>query len=600
MDLKFTVLINKETRDYYNISSPYNAELVENIKKLEKKEWNGDKKVWILDPYNLYTLISFYKGRNDFFFEFVDKSEREVFVNKYKKAKEKRDKKEAAFTGIKKKQEEAIKLKETLLEQDNIDFDYSKYLNEGVVPYKYQIIGALFLNLIESGLLAFDMGLGKTIVSLLAAEMLELKGKVLVVVPNSLKFNWALEIIKFTKSKYYILATNPTELKKSNEYNIDEAKYIICNYNYFSDKNFSFKKKFESFGLDEFDLWISDESHRMKNTKSNTYKNINKFIKPIVKKTYLLSGTPMPSKIEELYVQLNIISPEEFTSKSKFYTEYCGLRYEPRSFSGWSQIETPRFEDLNKKLSGLMFRLKKKEVLKDLPDIRINKVYIEMSAEEEKNYKLIEQGFNNVDWSSDSMLKQNETQNTNPLTILMKLRQYTSSIKINRTEEMVTELNEEGEKVVIVDTFIEPLKKLNDKFSHNSELYYGDIKAQDRQTLVNRFQDPNDPLKNLLVSMLAGNVGITLTESSNMLVLTQDWVPGNNRQMWDRLHRISQKNTVNIYIFIIKDTIDEMVDKLLENKQIDISKTIDNEQFEDSSSKSVLSDILNMYKKKYN
>ncbi len=210
--MSFHILIKKASRDFYFLEFPFNKEIVENIKKLEKKEFDGKTKFWKLDSLNLYNLILSFKGRTDLFFDFVDQKEKPIFVDKYKKALSKYQAKEAILNTALDRQKRGKEIKDKLFTDEVINFDYTKYLNEGIIPFRYQIISALFANEMESSLIAADMGVGKTPISILASECYDKINKVLIIVPNSLKFNWGNEIKKFTKQKYYIL----NEKKKSN------------------------------------------------------------------------------------------------------------------------------------------------------------------------------------------------------------------------------------------------------------------------------------------------------------------------------------------------------------------------------------------------
>jgi SNF2 family DNA or RNA helicase len=101
------------------------------------------------------------------------------------------------------------------------------------------------------------------------------------------------------------------------------------------------------------------------------------------------------------------------------------------------------------------------------------------------------------------------------------------------------------------------------------------------------------------MSVATGNVGITLTTGNNMILLTIPWLPSEIEQCIARLDRIGQKNTVKVFIPIIKDTVDEQVYDLVHNKNLIISKAIDNIDYEDVSDSSVLSELLGKYKNKY-
>jgi len=587
--LNITVKRRPNTRKYY-LFFKYDVNFIERIKLLPKETrgWNGSS--WEVNAINLMHLIKSYKGDNTIFFNFEDKDEfLKIYYNELQKIVEKRERLESS----KKKQESAKNLKDYLKENYHI-VDYKPYLKEGVKPYPHQIIGAKFANEVGSCIITADMGTGKTILSLLASEM---KGKewskVFIIVPNSLKLNWRNEVDKFTNSKSYVLDKN---LKK-NKYRIEECKYIITNYEYFRSKTFNVKSKLIDLGINpkDIDAIIFDEAHKIKNTKSNTTKNITKIFKKLVNNFMLLSGTIMPNKLEELYVSLNLILPDEFSNKNEFYRDYCGLRYD-LDF-GWVPISKPDLDKVFNKLDGVMYRVKKEDVLKDLPDLQINMVTVEMSKQEQAQYNEIEEGFENVDWNKNIIVEEKDS--VNPLVILGRLRKYTSIIKTPLIKEFVQNLNDQGEKVVIFDVFKDSLMNLSNEMSTNSAYYGGSVSSEKRQELIDEFQDSDSKLMNLFVTAQTGNAGITLTASSNMILISQSYVPGENEQMYARIHRIGAKNNCNIYIFAVEDTVDEKVYHLVRSKLKTISKVIDNKDYVDNVKSSIIDELFSGYKTKF-
>lgn len=579
----------------FTLTFPYDKEFIDRIKQLprDSRKWNGVN--WELDSIYLMELIKSFKGSNDIFFDFGGLDKKTDFINVYNNSLQDLIKKELRLDFVKKKQESAKELKNYLKDNYHI-VDYAPYLKEGIKPYPHQIIGAKFANELGSCIIAADMGTGKTILSLLAAEM---KGrewsKVLIIVPNSLKLNWRNEVEKFTNSKWYILDNT----FKKNKYDISEAKYIITNYEYFRSSNFNSKIKLTNRGIDpnNVDAIIFDEAHKIKNTKSNTTKNIFKTFKNLVNNYMLLSGTIMPNKLEELYVALNLILPEEFTSKNKFYEEYCGLKYDIAF--GWQIIDKPNLDKVFNKLDGIMYRVKKEDVLKDLPEMLVNMISVEMSPKEIKEYKDIEDGFSNVDWNTSNMIGLTDSDSDNPLVILGRLRKYTSKLKSSIIGEFVNTLNDQGEKVVIFDIFKDSLINLAETMKVNSAYYGGSVSSERRQELIDIFQDPDSWLMNLFVTAQTGNAGITLTAASHMILISQSFVPGENEQMYARIHRIGAKNNCNIYIFAVEGSVDEKVYHLVNSKLKVISKVIDNTEFTENIKSSIVDDLLKSYKSNY-
>jgi hypothetical protein len=438
-----------------------------------------------------------------------------------------------------------------------------------------------------------------TLCSIGYAEMMGFK-KVLVIVPNSLKYNYFDEVEKFTRSsKPYIIKA------KNNKYKQDDANYVIVNYDYFNNKDHKkVKAKFDALNLGFIEAVVLDESHMIKNTQSNTYKNIKKLIKDIPSKVFL-SGTPAPNRTKELYTVLNLISPLDFPTKSEFYEMYCGLTYVPKiktddpeeddgHYGGWKQNEGGmRLEELYHKIAPYTYRKRKFEVLKDLPDKIYQKIMIEMTEDQQAQYEKIEEGVANEIFSDQEM------SNVNILTIMLRLRQYTSMLKIVPTVDLAKRLMEEGEKSVIVDMFKPPILGMKKLIGDAGGLHTGDEDQEERNIVKNDFMNPDGECKIFLASISTTKYGLTLTAASKLFMTTLPWSTGEYDQVSDRLHRIGQKDTVFIYPVIIKDTIDEYVFRMIEKKRIEITKVLDNEDYESNVEESVLSEILAMLKLKY-
>ncbi len=568
-----------------------NNQLVERIQALPKnyRTFDVEDHCWHLHVRGLYDIIKMYKRSEKIKFEFGIEGRLE-FIEMARKIDEIEVVKVNKLAELKLKNDEALALK-IELEKNHKKYEHHvlKHLKEGIALYPHQIVAAIFLKKVKSGLLSLEMGLGKTLCSIAYVEMMGFN-KVFVITPNSLKFNYADEVDKFTKgSKWHIVNY------KDNKYSIKEAKYIITNYDYFNSKNKDkAKAKYDKLDLGFVECVICDESHMLKNTDSNTYKNFKRIFKPVPCKVFL-SGTPAPNRAKELYTVLNQISPLDFTTKQFFYETYCGMVQDLEVRGGWRYEEgLAKLDDLFHKITPYTYRKRKVDVLKDLPDKIYNKIVIEMNDEQRETYNKIEEGVANEIFSDEQMSA------VNILTIMLRLRQYTSLLKLDAVVELATRLVEEGEKVVIVDMFKEPLYALFKKFgSPLSALHTGDQKDVERNAIKNKFQDLNDELKIFLASIATTKYGLTLTAASKLFMLTLPFSMGEYDQVSDRLHRIGQKDTVFIYPLIIKDSIDEYVFKMIESKRKEVTKVIDNEDYKSNVDESVLTEILAILKKKY-
>jgi SNF2 family DNA or RNA helicase len=593
-EIVFVVHCNRiAKRAAYEVRFPINDQLVQRIRELpdDQRKWDALNRVWILATPALYSLIKKYKGSNKIHFDFGNEDSRKVFIEQIKKIEVTEAEKRKFIAELDIKKEHWVQYKKELEET------YAQYsdklhalLNEGVKLYPHQIVAAMFMNVTKNTLISHEMGLGKTLSSILYVEMNGFN-KVVVITPNSLKFNYGNEVEKFTNSTYYIVNW------KKNKCDVEHAKYVIVNYDYFNSKSQEkFLAKWKKLKIDKIDAVICDESQKLKNTKANTYKNFKKtFNKSIFKgdKTskIFLSGTPAPNRAYELYTILNQISPTDFSTKKYFYEYYCGMTYDYNG--GWGYITDTaeqRLEELYHKIAPYAHRKRKFEVLTDLPDKIYQRVVLEMDDKEYDTYDKIEEGVAN------EFL---EHPTRNPLTIMLRLRQYTASLKVKDMIELVENILETGEKVVIVDFFKDALYQLKEKLGDVAALHTGDQKDDERADIVKKFQDPNSDLKVFLGSIQTCGYGLTLTAASKLFITTLPYSVGDYDQVSDRLHRIGQKAVVNIYPLIFRDTIDDYVFSAIESKRKEIVKVIDNEDYTSNVNESVLSDVIQKIKEKH-
>jgi SNF2 family DNA or RNA helicase len=114
----------------------------------------------------------------------------------------------------------------------------------------------------------------------------------------------------------------------------------------------------------------------------------------------------------------------------------------------------------------------------------------------------------------------------------------------------------------------------------------GSIKNEYRQSIVNEFQ--NNPDIRLFIGMLdvqgrPGGMGWTLTAASCTATLELQWGPLIHKQADDRVHRISQKNAVINYYLLAKNTIEERIAKIQDQKLKIANAVIDGEETDESS-----------------
>ena len=607
-------LIRQGRKERYTVRFKYNEELVNKIKEIPKdlREWNNIGKEWFINALGVFMLIVSYKGRDDIFFEFEDNKQREQFKGVVERAKQRIKEKEERKDNLLNHNKEIIEYKNNLPELTK-DFDYTEYLKEGIIPMPHQIHSAHFAKKLLSNdyscLFAMPTGTGKSLSSILTIEMMPEVKKVLYIVPANLRYNIQNEIHKFTNSFCYVpiimKRKNGERYFQKNKRNegrdISECKYIAMSYDYFSSTDFDANEKILKLGLHDIDVIIYDEMHLINNKKANRTHNIKRCYDGIVNKYLGLSATPLRGNLKKFFPILKMLKPEEFNNEWDFLNEYAGIRYVKNDcdyYGKWEQFKEPDLIKLNNDLQTLMYRVDKNEVLKDLPPLVRRNILIELNGKEQVEYKQIEKGFAKVDWYNLG-LTDIDGKNDGALALLTRLRQFLSKVKTRKTIELVNEMNDYGEKCLVFDQFKDPLYYINDNLEPSStKLYTGDLNSEEKQDLIDDFQNNNN-LKNLLLTIGAGAVGITLTKAQNVIMQGLSLSPDENEQAIARAYRKGQKNTVYAWTLTVADTIDEDIYKIITEKQELFDAVIDGKEYVDTSEDVVMSELLNIIKNKY-
>ncbi|WP_299255853.1 DEAD/DEAH box helicase [uncultured Aquimarina sp.] len=469
---------------------------------------------------------------------------------------------------------------------ENIDLDYqlSSKLKATLRPYQEEGVKWLVKHYQNQlgACLADDMGLGKTLQTIatlvfikeqltpapedtktirldLFSDPLEVKTylKTLIVLPSSLVFNWAQEILKFaphlTITKYI-----GSDRKKITPY-LETYDIILTTYTTLS-------KDIDTLQKIEFTYLITDESQQIKNKESKIFKAINNIN---AKHKISLSGTPIENSLSDLWSQMEFINTGMLGSYPFFKDHFK------------TPIEKHQNEERIKELKGLVdpfiLRRTKEQVAKDLPELSEQTIYTEMLTEQEKEYESQKSAARNLLLGIDTV----STNKIHIINTLTKLRQLANHPKLlkNNTEgtsgkfkdvtSYLETLMKSNKKVLIFSSFVSHLN-LYQEWSTTQSISFvsltGQTKSSDREKIVNEFQE-NDAISLFFISLKAGGVGLNLTKASYVILLDPWWNPFIEKQAIARAHRIGQKNNVMVTRFITKNTIEEKIIRLQEQKK---------------------------------
>lgn len=153
------------------------------------------------------------------------------------------------------------------------------------------------------------------------------------------------------------------------------------------------------------------------------------------------------------------------------------------------------------------------------------------------------------------------------------------SAKIQLTLDLISSILESGDKCVIVSqwtSFLKIVEKhINKRFPSLAKCssITGEIQPSDRQDRVNSFNEDNDGVNIMLISITAGGVGLNLTGGNHLILMDLHWNPALELQARDRVHRMGQRKEVHLHKIIMKGSIEERVLDL-QLKKMELAKNV--------------------------
>lgn len=421
------------------------------------------------------------------------------------------------------------------------------------------------------GILGDEMGLGKTIQTIVFLASKQGKHS-LIITPTSLIYNWKEEFNKFAPSlSVGIVHGNKNERKKVLD-NIQEYDVLLTTYGTLRNDCLEYENI-------KFDYCILDEGQNINNPKAETtkiVKNINS------KSRFILTGTPIENNLLELWSLFDFIMPGYLYSKEEFSNKFI-------------KKDKENLDDLKILIRPYILRRIKKDVIKELPDKIEKKFLVELSLEQKKLYRSFIKDV-------QSKLQNPETRGNN-MTIfsyLTRLRQICldpsiiiddylgESAKLNVAKDLIIK-NIFKHKILLFSQFTTVLKRMEKELKQEKIDYCyidGSTSSKNRIKFVEEF-NTNEQKRVFLISLKAGGTGLNLTSADMVIHFDPWWNPSVEEQATDRAHRIGQKHIVEVIKLIAKDTIEEKIMLLQEDKKILINNII-TEELEDINIASAL------------
>lgn len=403
----------------------------------------------------------------------------------------------------------------------------------GLKPYQQE--GALWIREQDSCLLADEMGLGKTPQVLVAMD--EDYGHI-IVCPNNVLYNWVVEGLTWRSDLSWSIIERTKDFRIPNPGECVVVSYTMLPKWVAPQRG---KRKNRAITAEQREalskcVAIYDECHYLANSKTKRH-HLCKHLTRECHHAIGMTGTPVRNRELELWNVFNVLGLADsvFGSFISFIKMMDGRKgnfgYE---FGGNIRKDVPD------RLRRVMLRRLKKDVQKDLPP----KVYQPIFIDTDQKVR------DKLDSAWDLYRESSEFRKGKlpEFTEMSSVKRELAIAAIPTTISRVEDYEAAGVPVIVVSCHVAPIERLNER--EGWAVIRGGMSAKEKQAVVEAWQAGK--LKGLGVSLGAATAGITLTYGSHIIRNDIDWVPANNAQFEDRIHRIGQDSTC-VYEDIVSD-----------------------------------------------
>ena len=434
----------------------------------------------------------------------------------------------------------------------------------------HQRVAVRWLTAIKRGILGDAQGLGKTVMTIVAAKEFGPR-RTIVVVPEAKIVDWADHIDRWIDEKAIKLTGSQDDRTLALAQWYSEGGYIVMNFKVMQMHLEDLLK-----GLGEKDLLIVDEAHKLRNRKTG----IHKAAKKISRRTggvFLLTASPTVNAVEDIWAQLSIIDPDRFGSFWGFVYRFCNV-----SDDGFGlKINGLKFgeeEALRQMLSPYIIR---REDELELAELKYRQVKRQMTGTQARLYK---------DMAEDNVCsyKRQEITAWDGLAQITRMRQLALSPALifkdyngpSKLDSLVAVVNECPGQVVVFANYAKlvnlAVRKLKDS-GISAVAISGELASGQREEALNEFK--SGEARVIVLTHGTGGEGLDLVEANRAIFLEYAWHPAGNEHAAKRIHRYGQLSDDVEVIFI--HTVDSIEDHILgliqEKKKVTIKELLQRE-----------------------
>jgi transcription termination factor 2 len=387
----------------------------------------------------------------------------------------------------------------------------------------------------SGGILAHDMGLGKTIDVLyhIATRSDNEIGHNLIVVPNNLLKQWCEEFSTFIEDTVSDDFATYTTAKRTPD--IRRYRVVVTTY----DTLLSDQRQNRGELLDaEWSRVFLDEAHEIRNRKSMRNQVINYLT---AKTKWCLTGTPIWNSENDLH-----------------------------SLKAFVSFDAPKCVDKS------YIHIRTKDIL-DLPAYNVNDVDCKLTKEQLTEYKTFEKkmlaatlrGEGRKQLLGNIVRLRRMCNHSDDQVNVERVKNWGTNAKFQKVQNIMENIPM-GEKIVIFSSWLTSLqslrKSLEEKGHTAISMFHGEMTMEERQADLVKFRDGENNI--MLITIKCGGVGLNLVCANHIIIFEPQYSPFSEKQAIDRVYRIGQRKAVHVYRFYTKFTIEHWMNSIKDWKNV--------------------------------
>lgn len=458
-----------------------------------------------------------------------------------------------------------IRLKNNLPSPMRRDYSYPGLYK----PFDHQAVTAEFLSINEKAFCFNEAGTGKTSSALWAADYLMEQGKikkVLIICPLSIMYSaWQGDVFNTCMHRSSVVCHGPAHKRKA----IIEGDYdfTIINYDGVNIVKDEIKDA-------DYDLIIIDECNAYKSHTTVRWKTLNKILNPKTR-VWMMTGTPASQSPMDAFGIAKLICPNRIPKLSAAWREK--VMYQVSRFK-W--LPRPKAKDYVFQALQPAIRFAKDQCL-DLPDVMYQTRVVPLTKQVEKFYKQLKTQMI-IATDTESVSAVNAAAGMQKLLQISGGAVYTDeqqTIKFDikpRLNVLMEVLEETDNKVLLFVPYrhtIEFLSEFLDSKNITNEVINGDVSANQRASIINRFQNQDEP-KVLVIQPQSASHGVTLTRADTVVF----WSPVMSVEVYlqcvARMDRVGQKNKMTV-VHLQGSDVEKRMYAMLQGKVDQHTKLVD-------------------------